>query len=130
MRPFTKHAAGIGALMLAALVGLGSAARAQAPTSYYYPSAGWYATTAGPVYIAAPGSYYNVPASVPSAAPVVAPPSWGYSPSWAPSYGYAPGYRYVPRGVSRGPRSNNPPFYSGAQHSLHGRGFDSGSHGR
>lgn len=118
MRLHTKHAVGLGALMLTALVGFGPTAGAQSQPAYYYPSAGWYATTGGPLYIPVPGHYYNVPASVGVPSYAVAPPSWN------------PPYPYAPRRFSRGPRYNSPSFYSGAQHSLHGRGFDSGQHGR
>lgn len=42
------------------------------------------------------------------------------------------GYSYptAARYGSRGGGPNNPPFYSSAVHSLHGRGFDSSRHGR
>ena len=42
-------------------------------------------------------------------------------------YGYPAPAGY---GVSRGGGPNSPPYYSGAAHSLHGRGFDSARHGR
>jgi hypothetical protein len=116
MRTTLKLVIGIGALGLASL--LVTATRAQGPSAFYYPSAGSYATTAGTVYIPAPGYYYNVPARV--AAPAYAvPPRTGPT---APSY-------TTPGLVGR-PRSSNPPYYSSAVHSLHGRGIDSSRHGR
>lgn len=134
-----KTVAVVGTLAIGALLAIGApAARAQgdapgASQTFYYPSAGHYATTAGSVYIPAPGYYYNVPAGY------AATPSYGYgyapAPRYSypgPSYGYAyrygPSSGYSPRRGGGGP--NNPPYYSGAQHSLHGRGFDSGRHGR
>ncbi len=42
-------------------------------------------------------------------------------------YAYPTAARY---GGPRGGGPNNPPYYSGAVHSLHGRGFDSARHGR
>lgn len=111
-------------------VGLGAtSARAQgyaAPSSpaYYYSAAGYYGTTAGTVYIPAPGYYYNVPANY--AAPTVS----GYAPATRPglSYGYQPSPGYGVRLGGWNP--NNPAYYSGAVHSLHGRGWGSGQHGR
>jgi hypothetical protein len=135
-----KTLAVVGTLAIGALLAVGApAAHAQgyppgASQTFYYPSAGYYATTAGSVYIPAPGYYYNVPANYAATPPTVyapAPrytypgPGYGYGYGFWPSYGYS-GYS-APRG---GGGPNNPPYYSGAQHTLHGRGWDSGSHGR
>lgn len=113
-----------GALAILTL-GATSAQAQGTPPAYYYPGAGYYATTAGTVYIPAPGYYYDVPArfvapTVPAYGPTTG-PGWGYG------YGYRPSMGYRTR---RGGGPNNPPYYSSAVHSLHGRGIDSSRHGR
>lgn len=120
--------------VLAIGTGLGleaTSARAQgyapvSPPAYYYPAAGHYATTLGTVYIPTPGYYHNVPARF------AAPTSYVYAPTTRPGWTYGYGDRssagYRARRGGGGP--NNPPYYSSALHSLHGRGIDSGRHGR
>lgn len=122
----------VGALAISSALTIGvTSARAQdyAPggsPAYYYPGAGYYGTTAGTVYIPAPGYYYNVPAQQ------AAPTSYGFAPATRPGWSYSSGYQPSPGyGVRRGGwNPNNPAYYSGAVHSLHGRGWDSGQHGR
>jgi hypothetical protein len=124
MRSTLKSAIGLGLLSLAGLLSFAAEGRAQAQPAYYYPTQGWYATTAGSVFIPAPGYYYNVPRA--AAAPVYAPAAPNYAtapPTWVPNL-------YRPGGASRGPRVSNPPYYSSGIHSLHGRGIDSSRHGR
>jgi hypothetical protein len=116
-------------MVLAGVLGIGgilgpeaTPARAQAyarPTVYYYPSPGYYGTTDGTVYIAVPGYYSNVPAPA-YAAPNSVPSAGAYRPM--PTYGG----RVFSGGAIRG----GPAYYSGAQHSLHGRGWNSDQHGR
>lgn len=111
MRAFMK-ALGLAAIGLAYAASSAAAQQPAYPT-YYFPAAGHYSTAQGTVYVGAPGYYY-----------VTAP---SYQPSWgAPTYYYPPARREV----SRGGGPNNPPYYSSAIHSLHGRGIDSSRHGR
>lgn len=131
----------VGTVALGALLAIGAPeARAQgyapgaSPAYYYYPSAGYYSTTAGPVYISAPGNYYNVPANYAATPPTVYAPAPRYTypgPGYGYGYGFWPASGYSAYSAPRGGGGpNNPPYYSGAQHTLHGRGWDSGSHGR
>lgn len=115
MRGFMK-AIGLAALGLAYAASPAAAQQPAYPT-YYFPAAGYYSTAQGTVFVGAPGYYYVI-------APAYQP---AYQPSWdAPSY-YTPPAR---REVARGGGPNNPPYYSSAIHSLHGRGIDSSRHGR
>jgi hypothetical protein len=77
----------VGGLALAAAL-VAAEARAQAPQAYYYPSAGVYQTTAGPVNIPAPGYYTNVPAGVGQAQYQPAAPvdPWVGRSGWTPGY--------------------------------------------
>lgn len=111
------------AAALTILLGLGaSSATAQGyRPAYYYPTPGYYNTTAGVMYIATPGYYYNVPSGYA--------PSYSYAP--APSYGTGGTYHtYRPTYSGHSDNPNSPPYYSGATHTLHARGWDAGQHGR
>lgn len=131
-----KTLALVGTVALGASLAIGAPeTRAQgyapgaSPAYYYFPSAGYYSTTAGPVFIPAPGNYYNVPANYAATPPTVYAPAPQYTyPGPGYGRGVSPSSGYSARRGGGGP--NNPPYYSGAQHSLHGRGFDSGRHGR
>jgi hypothetical protein len=130
MRPPLK-AMVANALVLATGLGIGGVTAqdqgyAATPPAYYYPAEDYTDTTAGVVYIPAPG-YYNTPNSFGT-------PSYGSSyygsssdHSMAPRYGSSVSRSYGRRG---GGPPNNPPYYSSGIHSLHGRGHSSHQHGR
>lgn len=108
------------AILTAATLSLAaSTASAQgfAPRAYYYPSAGYYQTTAGLVAIPAPGYYYNVPAAF--AQPTFTSASYGYWNAGATHSAWTRG--------GGGPTGGTP-YYANAVHSLHGRGYDSSRH--
>jgi hypothetical protein len=115
------------ALAFAALVGASAEASAQTtPRVYYYPTAGVYATTAGPVTFPAPGYYYNVPTYVGAyrpSVPTAAPPAWPrtYSYPWTVSYPWddpgasrkSHGYITVPFNKVDGAGGLPPSFHGG-----------------
>jgi hypothetical protein len=129
MRATSKNLVLGSAFVLAGLLAFAQEASAQDQQAYYYPTAGTYATTAGPVKIPSPGYYYNVPAAFAPAAPV-GPPA-GVWPGWSGVTSSPRSQVYSPTRVRRGYGST--PYYwgggsGGTPHYLHGRGYDSGSH--
>src|SRR5262245_60907646 len=80
--------------MAAALTLTAAGARAQGSgpaRGYYYPGAGYYNTTAGVVYVPAPGYYYNVPTGY--APRAYTPPAYAPAPSYG-GYGCYASYTY------------------------------------
>lgn len=97
MHGYPKAAAWTTAMIVAGFLMSGPAAAQnaqprQTPATYYYPVPGYYATTAGTVWIPNPGYYYNVPTVYAQAAPA--------------SRGSSPPATFYSRGYSSPPSSN------------------------
>src|SRR5437773_1816587 len=119
MRTATLRAAA-----LTILLALGTAATAQGVRpAYYYPSPGYYNTTAGLMYISTPGYSYNAPSGYAPRSTYAAVPSSGVARTYSPT-------THVRRSSGHSDNPNAPAYYSGAIHSQHARGWDAGQHGK